>query len=168
MRFQEIDNLEDLISLVNEIGFLPFFENRIPGYSLEEIISWDCWYQGLSGGRINWPAWDWKAEVLQRKELLYGKLFEKKAGFVSKEWLPHLCNYRRDGYDFDARYDDGLAARKDKQVVDYLQDNGDCLSKQLKAALNYKKDGNKGFDTVITRLFDDGRLKKRSALAAVG
>ena len=58
MRFREIQSLEDLISLVDEIGFLPFFENRIPGYSLEEIISWDCWYQGRWEGKIHWPRYE--------------------------------------------------------------------------------------------------------------
>ena len=28
-------------------------------------------------------------------------------GFISKKWLPVFANYRRDGYDFDALYEDG-------------------------------------------------------------
>lgn len=42
----EIRNREDLVALVNEIGFLPFFTCRIEGFSLEENISYDAWYQG--------------------------------------------------------------------------------------------------------------------------
>ena len=76
----------------------------------------------------------------------------RQAGFVSREWLPELCNWRRDGYDFDARYEDGLAATKDKNVYDAVAERGRVLSVDLKDELNYRRGGNKGFDTVITRL----------------
>ena len=65
---------------------------------------------------------------------------------------PDFANYRRDGYDFDARYDDGPASRKDKTVYDTVADHGALLSKELKRFCNYVKGGNTGFDTVITRL----------------
>ena len=148
----EIRNREDLVALVGEIGFLPFFTCRIEGFSLEENISYDAWYQGRWSGKIHWDAWDWKGEVLQNKELVYGKFFEKKAGFISKKLWPDFCNYRRDGYDFDARFDDGLSSYKDKGIVDHITGTGATLTKEIKDSLNYKKDGNKGFETVITRL----------------
>ncbi len=31
---------------------------------------------------------------------------------------PDLANYRKDGYDFDARYEDGVAAYQDKMVCE--------------------------------------------------
>ncbi|MBQ4293246.1 MAG: hypothetical protein II754_01170 [Lachnospiraceae bacterium] len=36
--------------------------------------------------------------------------------------------------------------------MDYLFGAGAVLTRDIKDALNYKKDGNKGFETVITRL----------------
>ncbi|MBO7738733.1 MAG: hypothetical protein J6S18_00020, partial [Oscillospiraceae bacterium] len=65
---------------------------------------------------------------------------------------PDLANYRRDGYDFDARYDEGLAAYRDKELFDLLDANAPVLSKTLKNIGNYRKDGKKGFDSIITRL----------------
>ncbi|MBQ8667482.1 MAG: hypothetical protein IJ526_11550, partial [Lachnospiraceae bacterium] len=90
--------------------------------------------------------------VLQNRELVYGKFFEKKAGFISLQLWPDFCNYRREGYDFDARFDDGLASYKDKGVVDYITGVGATLTKDIKDNLNYNKAGNKGFETVISRL----------------
>ena len=148
----EIRTREELVMLVDEIGFLPFFSCRIAGFSLEEIISYDAWYQGRWSGKIHWDAWDWKGLVLQNKELVYGKFFEKKAGFISRKLWPDFCNYRRDGYDFDAGYDDGLISYKDKGVYDYIANQGATLTRNIKNDLNYKKGGNKGFETVITRL----------------
>ena len=33
------------------------------------------------------------------------------------EWLPVFANYRRDGYDFDALYEDGKAPLKHKKII---------------------------------------------------
>ena len=43
----EIRTREELVELVNEIGFLPFFSGRIEGFSLEENISYDAWYDAV-------------------------------------------------------------------------------------------------------------------------
>ena len=56
-----------------------------------------------------------KWKIRRSGKCLYGKIFNKKAGFVSREWIPEFVNFRRDGYDFDARWDDGLASYKDKE-----------------------------------------------------
>ena len=152
IRLQTIRTKEDLIGLTEELGFLPFFTNEVPGFSIEENVAPSAWYGGEWTGRINWPVWEWKGELAFSRTLVYGKFFRGRAGFISPEWFPDLANYRRDGYDFDARFDDGLAPRKDKEIMDYLLKNGPTLSKGLKAALGYGKGGQTGFETVITRL----------------
>lgn len=146
MLFRMIRSAEDIISLVKETGFLPFFRNDIEGFSIEECTPRELWFTEADG------PWEWKGPIARGRECVYGKFFRGKAGFVSLDMFPDLANYRRDGYDFDARYDDGLAALKDKTVYDAVDQNGTILSKKLKALLNYKKGGNKGFDSVITRL----------------
>ena len=93
-----------------------------------------------------------KWKIRRSGKCLYGKLFNKKAGFVSREWIPDFANFRRDGYDFDARWDDGLASYKDKELYEAITGEGRMLSKRLKEALNYRKGGNTGFETCITRL----------------
>lgn len=145
-----IKSKADLIAVIREYGFLPFFENTIAGFSVEEHISPACWYNNL--GDSLWPAWEWKGPVIRETGCAYGKFFEKKACYISREWFPDFANYRRDGYDFDARYDDGLVPYRDKQLYDLVEHNAPVLSKQLKQLGNYKKGGNKGFDTIITRL----------------
>ena len=152
MKIKKIRRIEDLIETVDEIGFLPFFCSRIYGFSLEDHVADSAWYRGRWHGKVVWDAWNWKGELLRDKSLIYGKFFEGKAGFISKEWFPDFCNYRRDGYDFDSRFEDGLANYKDKGIVEYLQQSGATLTKNIKDDLNYKKGGNKGFETVITRL----------------
>ncbi len=144
-----ISSQNDLIEAVKKYGFLPFFANSVPGFSIEEHISPDCWYFNDSG---RWDAWEWKGEVIRRTGCAYGKFFEKKAVYISREWFIELANYRRDGYDFDARYDDGLAKHSDKVLFELIDENAPIISKKLKKLGNYRKGGNKGFDTAITRL----------------
>jgi hypothetical protein len=147
MKFPEIHNPKELSELVGELGFLPFFANEIAGFSIQECCPKEFWFSDSVDG-----PWEWKGPVIRLGGCIYGKLFRGKAGYVSLDWMPDFVNFRRDGYDFDARYDDGLASHKDKTVYDTLAANGSLLSKELKKLCNYGKDGNKGFDSVITRL----------------
>ncbi len=137
---------DDLLDKVEEYGFLPFFKNSIPDFSIEEFCPTELWFTDLNG------PWEWKGPVAKSGKCIYGKFFGGKAGFISKEWIPDFANYRRDGYDFDARCDDGLVFHKDKALFETIAEHDVILSKDLKEIRNYVKGGNKGFDTIITRL----------------
>ena len=143
----ELHNAAELEALVQQMGFLPFFRCSIPQFSIEEFTPDRYWFvDGVDG------PWEWRMELARRGVVAYGKLFAKKAGLVSREWYPDLANYRRGGYDFDARYEDGLAGYREKCVMDVLLREGPTLSKDLKRLAGFGGDGVKGFDTVITNL----------------
>ncbi|MCD8383807.1 MAG: hypothetical protein LUC39_02450 [Clostridiales bacterium] len=141
---------DDLIRAVQRLGILPFFRNSLPGFSVEEHVAPSAWFSDEPG------VWEWKGLVIQEACCAYGKFFEKKAAFISLEWFPDFANYRRDGYDFDARFDDGLASYRDKQLFDLLDARAPVLSKALKREGNYGKGGVPGFDTSMTRLQAQG------------
>ena len=142
-----IHNAGELEALALERGLLPFFACGVPDCSIEDFTPSRYWFaEGVDG------PWEWRMEVARRGMAAYGKLFNKKAGLVSRVWYPDLSNYRRDGYDFDARYEDGLASYKDKCVMDVLLRDGPTLTKDLRKAAGFGGDGMKGFETVITRL----------------
>ena len=146
----EIHSEKDMEALVLEWGLLPFFKNDIPGFSIEEHTPPELWYDSESG---DWAPWDWKGPVARMGTCVYGKFFWKKAGFVSMEWFPDLANLRRDGYDFDARFDDELASYKDKELYDAVEKHGSLQTGRLKQLCGYGgRDGKKGFETAITRL----------------
>lgn len=141
-----IKSQADLIKAVNEFGFVPYFRNSIEGFSIEENIQPRYWFGDEQG------AWEWKGEVIKKTGCAYGKFFDNKAVYVSRELFADLANYRRNGYDFDALYEDGLARHGDKVLFDLIDQNAPIISKQLKKLGDYRKGGNKGFDTAITRL----------------
>ena len=75
---------------------------------------------------------------------------------VSRDCFPDLANYRRDGYDFDARFDDGLASWQDKELFELVDAAAPVVSTRLKALGNYRKGGRKGFDSSMNRLQEQG------------
>ncbi len=136
---------DDLADLVREYGFLPLLRNKIPGFSVEENTPPEYWFAEERDG-----PWEWKGPVIRKTGCAYGKFFGGKTGFISREWFPDFANYRRDGYDFDARYEDGLARFQDKQVYDILAAYPSLLSKEWRRLTGIKKRGE--FDAVVRRL----------------
>ncbi len=146
-----IHTVDEAIEYINEIGFLPLFKNAIPGFSLEERTVPDYWWCDATEK----DPWLWRAIIAGRHDIVYGKFFDKKAGFISKKWFPVFANYRRDGYDFDALYEDGKAPVKHKKIMDnFIEDNinNEIYSCDLKKMAGFGKDGEKGFDGAITNL----------------
>ena len=105
---------DDLLYLIRRIGFLPLFSNTIPGFSVEEHTLAESWWTGDAAS----DPWEWRHVLASSDAVAYGKFFGQKAGFISKEWFPILANYRRNGYDFDALWDEGLASNRAKNVMD--------------------------------------------------
>lgn len=143
-----IKTYKELTDLINRIGFLPLFKNNIAGFSVEECTASNSWWCG----NRNEDPWEWREIIASEGKIAYGKLFQNRAGFVSKEWYPRLAAYRRDGYDFDSRYEDGLASRKCKNIIDVLTEQEILPSYELKALAGFGKGGDKGFEGAISLL----------------
>ena len=138
---------QDIIRLTEKFGFLPFFRNSVRGLSVEEHTPPELWFGSEDG------PWEFKGPCARSKSVVYGKFFGGKAAFISLDIFPDFANFRRDGYDFDSRYDMGMASRKDLNVYDAVSRYGDILSKKLKSVCGFTKSGGeKGFDGIITRL----------------
>ena len=88
MNIKEIYSSAQLVDYIHEIGFLPLLYSGIRGFSAEEVVSDDCRYVLLPDGGWDWPLWKWKGEIVREGGCVYGKFFDKKAGFISREWWP--------------------------------------------------------------------------------
>lgn len=140
-----IQTPEDMADLIREWGIVPFFTNPIPGFSIEENVRPDLWFSDTVDG-----PWEWKGPVIRMLDCAYGKFFRGKAVYMTREWFLDYANYRRDGYDLDARYDDGLLQNRDKVVYEALDGQGPILSKEWYRRSGVEKRGQ--FDSIITRL----------------
>lgn len=147
MKLPIIHTVEQLVALVNEIGFLPFFQNNISGYSVEDCTPPELMFvKGVEG------PWEWREELAERKVCVYGKFFAGRTGFVSLEWFPHFANYRRRGYDFDARWEDELVPYREKHVYDLIERFGSYQSTELRRLAGVEKGKANAFETVMKRL----------------
>ena len=153
-----IRSWQELINWIDEVGFLPLFRNSVPGFSVEEHVSPLYWWTDDP----RQDPWKWREIIAGSHQVAYGKFFDKKAGFISLAWLPYFANCRRDGYDFDARWEDGLAGYREKVIMDMLtrhDEDGDVaftkiriLSTDLKKQAGFGKEGLKNFSGITTNL----------------
>lgn len=153
-----IRSYEELINWVNEVGFLPFFSNKVEGFSAEEHVAPDFWWTGDA----EQDPWEWRELIARTHKVAYGKFFCGKAGFISMEWLPYFANFRRNGYDFDTLYEEGFADRREKAVMDFFigeSDDGELLWKQdmilstdLRKMAGFGKGGYKNYQGILTQL----------------
>ena len=140
---------EDLLARVEEIGFMPLFENQIPGFSVEEhTLSADWWTDNPDN-----DPWAWRQVLASDTRVAYGKFFNKKAGFVSREWFPVFANYRRDGYDCAGMYEDGKMNSRCKRILDVLGLNEDSVGLELLSCdIRRRAALEKGFEDALTDL----------------
>jgi hypothetical protein len=138
----------ELTEFIDELGFLPLFKNTVKGYSVEEMTAAQGWFGGILGE----DPWKWREVLAEEGKVAYGKLFANRAGFISREWYPIFAAYRRDGYDFDSRYEDGMASYRAKRIMDVLEQTNVLPSNEIKAIAGFGKGGEKGFEGVMTSL----------------
>ena len=146
-----IRTMDEAAAYINRTGFLPLFRNAVPGFSLEEHTAPEVWWCEDPER----DPWIWRERIARSGTVAYGKFFDQKAGFISAEWLPYFANVRRDGYDFDALWDDAKASRKQKRIMDlFAEEAGDrsYFSFELKQRAGFGKGGESGFEGVITGL----------------
>ncbi len=145
-----IHTVNELMDYINEIGFLPLFKNEIPGFSVEERTVPEFWWCEDADR----DPWIWRELIARSGTIAYGKFFNKKAGFISKEWFPYFANARRDGYDFDALWDDEMASMRQKKIMDLFADDPDTelFSFEIKKKAGFGKGGEKNFEGTMTDL----------------
>ncbi|MDD6378374.1 MAG: hypothetical protein PUG12_00835 [Prevotella sp.] len=147
MEFHEIYSASGLMELIQQIGFLPLLDSGVVGFSAEEIVDEDCGYVALHEGGWEWPLWKWKGEIVTEMPCMYGKFFNKKAGFISKEWWPDFCNYRRSKYPYPT--DDSI----EEAILSMLHSTGSIITRELRNACGFKGKGMRSkFDNYLTRL----------------
>ena len=140
-----IKTAEKLLQYIKEAGFLPLFRNEVPGFSVEENVPAGYWW---TDDALRDP-WVWRMTLAACEDVAYGKFYEGKAGFVSREWFPYFACVRRRGYDFDSRVDEGIAKPDDRRVMALFDEtHASWGTNELKS----KTELNKRFEPAVTRL----------------
>ena len=69
--------------------------------------------------------------MLRESRCAYGKFFKRKAAFVSREWWPDFCNYRRSLYPYP---EEGSV---EEAVLATLKSEGSLITRELRAACGF-------------------------------
>lgn len=147
MNHPEIYSAALLTEFIHEIGFLPLLGSGIDGYSAEDMVDEDCRYVTFPEGGWDWPLWKWKGQIVTDGGVVYGKFFNKKAGFIAGEWWADFCNYRRSKYPLPQE------GTIEEAILTNLREHGSLISRELRAACGFNGKGLRSkFDSYITRL----------------
>ncbi len=137
----------ELMELIQQTGFLPLLNSGISGFSAMEMADDDCGYVVFPDGGWDWPLWKWKGPVVTEGNCVYGKFFAQKAGFVSREWWPDFCNYRRSTH---PKPEEGSI---EEAILLTLQEQGSMITRELRAACGFTGPKMRSrFDGYVTRL----------------
>ena len=137
---------EAMVDAIRELGIVPFFENPIPGYSIEELTPPAYWFDGEED---TLGPWDWKIEAVRSGDIAYGKfLWGGKAAFATVGWYRELVNWRRSLPKYQP--DD-----KGRKILDYLAENGSIGIKEVRGLFGIKKNA---ADTLIRNLQMETRV----------
>ena len=132
---------ETMLGVIGTLGIVPFFENPIPGYSIDEMTARENWFDGQEDLRLT--PWDWKIPVVQSGDVAYGKfLWGGKAAFATVEWYAELMNWRRSLPKYQPTEDQ-------RRILDYLTGHDTIGIKEIRGLLGVKKSA---ADALVTRL----------------
>lgn len=114
-----ITSSQALEELVLHTGVLPYFRNKISGFSIEEIVPHDILWSLTDG------PWMWKGKLVRDWRVAYGKFFTRKAGYIALDLLPDFINLRRSQYDLEAN-------PLEAHILEVLREHESLLSRALK------------------------------------
>lgn len=135
-----------MYAVIKGMGIVPFFENPVTGYSIEEQTPKEFWFDD-DGPELG--PWDWKIYAVQAGDIAYGKfLWGGKASFATPFWYAHLINWRRS----QTKYQPNAPQQK---ILDYLRENGSLGIREVRHLLGVKKGE---ADSLIMRLMMQCRL----------
>ena len=78
---------------------------------------------------------------------MYGKFVDKKAGYISMDWWPDFCNYRRHAYPTPAE------GSVEETILMTLREHGSLITRELRAASGFNGPKMRSrFDGYVTRL----------------
>lgn len=130
---------EDMYADIKEAGIIPFFRNKLQGFSIEELTPREHWFD--SSDELG--PWDWKIYSVQSGDIAYGKfLWGGKAAFATVAFYRELANWRRSLKAY-------RPSPEGEKVLEFIRGNGSCSTGDVRRLLGLKKNA---ADALLTRL----------------
>jgi hypothetical protein len=146
-RDAKINAYKDFLAIVNNIGFMPFANNCIDFISLDGLTTPEQWHTDLPS-----DPWPWRVQIEIDHKAAYGKLFDKKPGFISLEWYPLFLSARRKSQNFKEVYEQGLLSNYAKQIYELFQYHDVLATHEIKSLCGFKKETNSKYVAAMAEL----------------
>ncbi len=144
---EKIHSCPELMDYIDKVGFLLLLDMGIGEWSAEAVLDEDCQYVALPDDGWEWPLWEWKGDIIRESGCAYGKFFGQKATFITREWWPDFCNYRRS---IHPRPEEGSI---EDTILEILSLNGSMITRELRKACGFTGPKMRSkFDGYVSRL----------------
>jgi hypothetical protein len=146
----KITEYRDFVNIVEEIGFMPFSKNCIDFISLDGdtgLTYPEQWHTDLPS-----DPWPWRVKIEEEHKAAYGKLFDKKPGFISLEWYPRFLAARRGGRSFKEMFSDGLISNYARQIYALFDTYSILATHEIKSLCGFTKETNSKYESAMCEL----------------
>jgi len=97
--------------------------------------------------------WEWRMRVLdERGDIAYAKVFNKRAGFITREWYPRFLAARRGGISFAEAYESGTISHFAKRIYEVIAAHGSLPMEGIKQIAGFAREDKSKFDSALTEL----------------
>jgi hypothetical protein len=147
---KKLTEYEDFLAIVEDIGFMPFSNNCINFISLDGawgLTTTEQWHTDLPS-----DPWPWRVQIEVEHRAAYGKLFDKKPGFISLEWYPYFLSARRRGESFKEIYAQGLISNSAKQIYELFNTHKILATHEIKGLCGFNKETNSKYESAMNEL----------------
>ncbi|MBN2878683.1 MAG: hypothetical protein JXN65_03540 [Clostridia bacterium] len=150
MNLSTINCYDDFVENILMAGFTLAGDNSEGIFTLAEYFSPEIrWHTGLT----ETDPWAWcMLSVNQRDDIMYGKFFFNKGGYITKEWYTLFYSVRRHGRTFDEKYAEGKMTRFEKDIYNIICGNPSISLDKVKEMLGIDKQNKSRFNSAVTRL----------------
>ncbi len=143
----EMTQFEDFVDVLKDRGFITLSKNAINWINLSDLVPEDRWHTDLPT-----DPWKWRVRVEEAHLAAYGKLFEKKPGFISLRWYPKFLAARREGKSFQERYEEGSLSHYAKEIYNLFDKHDRLALYEIKALGGFTKELNSKFESAMAEL----------------
>jgi hypothetical protein len=143
----KITEYKDFLKALEDVGFMPLSNNCINFINLSDLTPPEQWHTDLPS-----DPWQWRIKAEEEHKAAYGKLFDKKPGFISLEWYPVFLSARRKGETFDEIYSGGLISRYAKQIYELFEEHETLATHEIKSLCGFTKELNSKYESAMSEL----------------
>lgn len=144
---KKITTYSEFVSIVEDIGFMTLSNNCIEFMNLSNLTEESQWHTGLSS-----DPWPWRVNIERDHKAAYGKIFDRKPGFISLEWLPSFISARRKGRSFAEIYAEGLLSSEAKQIYELFKHHETLAVHEIKSMGGFTKESNAKYEAAMSEL----------------